>query len=57
MTWQQIASSLANSSSDQAQAILGNANYLTAAICELTGNRPASVCATSTITQLEGDLG
>ena len=57
MTWQQIASSLADSSSDQAQAILGNANYLTAAICELTGNRPASVCATSTITQLKGDLG
>jgi hypothetical protein len=56
MTWQQIASSLSDPSSVQAQTILGNANYLTAAICELTGSQPGSVCATSTITQLESKL-
>jgi hypothetical protein len=57
MTWQQIASSLNNSSTNQAKTILGNANYLTAAICKLTGNQPGSVCGTSTITQLETKIG
>jgi len=54
---QQIADSLGDTSNYQAKAILGDANYLTAAICELTGNRPGSVCGSSTITGLEGKLG
>ena len=56
LTWQQIASSLSSSSTYQAQAILGDANYLTAAICEITGNQPGSVCGTSTITGMEKQL-
>ena len=27
-----------------AKAVLGTANYMTAAICRLTGNQPASAC-------------
>ncbi len=56
LTWQQIAGSLSSSSTYQTQAILGDANYLTAAICEITGNQPGSVCGTSTITGLEDQL-
>jgi hypothetical protein len=56
MTWAQIASSLSQPDTVQAQAILGNANFITAAICKVTNNRPASVCGTSTISQLEGEL-
>ena len=56
LTWQQIAGSLSSSSTYQAQAILGDANYLTAAICEITGNQPGSVCGTSTITLMENQL-
>ena len=33
----------------------GTANYITATICELTGNQPATAC-TPTIQQLEGNL-
>jgi hypothetical protein len=56
LTWQQIAGSLSSSSTYQARAILGDANYLTAAICEITGNQPGSVCSTSTITLMENQL-
>ncbi len=31
------------------QAVDGSANLLTAAICQVTGGQPASVCASSTI--------
>jgi hypothetical protein len=37
------------------QAIIGNANYMTAAICKLTNNLPATAC-TSTIQTLEANL-
>jgi hypothetical protein len=53
---QQIAGSLGDATNYQAQAILGDANYLTAAICELTGNQPGSVCGSSTISGLESKL-
>ena len=56
LTWQQIGASLSSSATYQAQAILGDANYLTAAICEITGNQPGSVCDTSTITLMENQL-
>ena len=57
LTAQQIADSLGDTSNYQAKAILGDANYLTAAICQLTGNRPGSICGSSTITGLESKLG
>jgi hypothetical protein len=42
--WAQIASSLHDPSNPVAQAVDGTANYITAAICKLTNNRPATVC-------------
>jgi hypothetical protein len=44
LSWSQIATDLSNPNSPVAQAIDGTANYITAAICEMTGNQPASAC-------------
>jgi hypothetical protein len=41
---QDIASRLTNPEIPSTQAIVGTANYLTAAICSITGLKPASVC-------------
>ena len=54
-TWAQIATALKDPSSQIAKAVDGTANYITAAICEMTGNQPASAC-TSTVTSLEKNL-
>jgi Domain of unknown function (DUF929)/AMP-binding enzyme C-terminal domain len=43
-TWSQIAAALRNPRSAIGRAILGAANYITAAICALTGDQPASAC-------------
>jgi hypothetical protein len=43
-TWSQIAAALRNPASPAGQAILGAANYITAAICQLTGDQPARAC-------------
>jgi hypothetical protein len=56
MTWQQIAQALSNPNSPVTRDIVGNANYLTAAICTITNNQPGSVCQTSTIQQIEQAL-
>jgi len=37
------------------KALVGNANYITAAICKLTNNQPASAC-TSAVKALEAKL-
>jgi thiol-disulfide isomerase/thioredoxin len=55
LSWNQISSDLTSSSSPVAQAIGGTANYMTAALCKLTGNLPATAC-TSTVQSLEGSL-
>jgi hypothetical protein len=57
LTWQQIASDLGKASSPVTQAIVGNANWLTAAICLADGNQPASVCGSSTIQTIASSLG
>jgi hypothetical protein len=44
LTWSQIANDLRDPASPVAKGILGTANYMTAAICGLTGNAPAAVC-------------
>jgi hypothetical protein len=44
-TYDQIASQLYDANSAIAQAEVGSANYLTAAICAMTGNKPVSVCS------------
>jgi len=44
-TYNEIASQLHDASSAVAQAEDGSANYITAAICAMTGNKPGSVCS------------
>jgi hypothetical protein len=44
---QEIAARLTKASDPVTQAIVGTANYLTAAICSETGNQPAAVCTSS----------
>jgi hypothetical protein len=55
LTWSQIAADLSNQNSPVAKAIDGTANYITAAICKMTGNQPANVC-TTTITSLQSQI-
>lgn len=56
LSWTQIASQLQDPSSQVAQAIWGNANILTAAICSATGNQPESVCSAPYIQSIETSL-
>jgi hypothetical protein len=55
-SWQEISSALSNPQSLMTQYIVGNANYLTAAICSTTNNQPANVCSAPTITQIQAQL-
>ena len=55
-TWSQIASAMQDPSSPIARDVIGAANYFTAAICQVTGNRPASVCSAPFIKNLQGRL-
>jgi uncharacterized protein DUF929 len=55
LKWDQIASDLNNPDSPVAKAIGGTANHITAAICKMTGNQPASAC-TATVQSLENSL-
>jgi hypothetical protein len=57
MTQAQIAAALKDPTSKIAQDILGEANNLTATICKITDNAPASVCTASQITSIQGHLG
>jgi thiol-disulfide isomerase/thioredoxin len=43
-TWRQIADALKDSNSSIARAVLANANYLTAAICDVTAQAPTATC-------------
>jgi hypothetical protein len=54
-SWATIANDLSNPSSAVAQAVDGTANYITAAICKMTGNQPASAC-TTTVQSLESQI-
>jgi thiol-disulfide isomerase/thioredoxin len=56
LTWSQIAADLHNPSSPVAQGVLGGANYMTAAICQMTNNQPASVCTAPSIKAVAGGL-
>lgn len=55
-SWGQIAAALKNPSSPIAQSVLGGANYITGAICRMTGNQPASVCATPAVAAVQSGL-
>jgi hypothetical protein len=52
----QIASQLKNPDSVVARNIDGAANYLTASICKMTGNKPAAVCAAAPIRAIVAKL-
>jgi hypothetical protein len=54
-TWPQVAAAMNDPSSSLGKALVGNANYLTAATCVLTGNQPSTAC-TPTIQKLETTL-
>jgi hypothetical protein len=56
MSWRQIASSLKNPTSISAQAIAGEAEVLTAELCEATNGNPASVCSTAVVHRYEAAL-
>jgi Domain of unknown function (DUF929) len=54
-TWSQIAAALHDPSTAIAQGADGAANYLTAAICKLSANQPASAC-TPVVRSLEAHI-
>jgi hypothetical protein len=55
-SWSQIAAALKDPSSPIAQSVLGAANYVTAAICKMTSNQPASVCTSPAVTAVQSGL-
>lgn len=55
-TWSQIAAAVRDPSSALGRQIDASANYITAAICTLTGNQPASAC-TQAVRLLQPRLG
>lgn len=57
MSWQAIADALAQPDSPQAEAVLGSANLITAAVCRMTADQPSSVCASASIQAIEKKLG
>jgi thiol-disulfide isomerase/thioredoxin len=55
-TWAQITAALRDPSSALGRQINASANYITAAICKITGNQPATAC-TPAVTALQSRLG
>ncbi len=48
-SWSEIAAGLDDASNPTTRAIVGNANYLTAAICQVTRNEPRAVCGSPAV--------
>jgi len=57
LSWDQIGAQLSDPSSSVTKAIVGNAGYLTAAICRLTANQPAATCGDPAIARIAASLG
>jgi hypothetical protein len=55
LTWSQIAAQLDKPTSTVAMGVDGAANYITAAICKLTNDQPATAC-TSTVRGLQSQI-
>jgi hypothetical protein len=55
-SFDEIAAAVPDPNTAIGKAVLGNANVMTAAICDMTGNKPANVCATTTIKNLQTAL-
>ncbi|HTZ92509.1 MAG TPA: DUF929 family protein [Streptosporangiaceae bacterium] len=56
LTWAQIAQDLRNPSSPVAQAVLGAANRITAAVCKLTHGQPGNVCQSAAVTSVSSNI-
>jgi Domain of unknown function (DUF929) len=56
LSWAQIASQLKDPSSPVSQNVNGAANYVTASICKMTNDTPASVCKTGPIPAIESKI-
>lgn len=56
MSWTQVAGSLTNPESVAAQAIGGEAEVLTAELCEATNGNPQSVCSAPVVQQYQAAL-
>jgi uncharacterized protein DUF929 len=56
VSWLALADTLKQPDSTEAKAIIGSANLITAAICKMDGDQPASVCSSATIQNLEKNL-
>jgi hypothetical protein len=56
MTHEEVASALSDPNSPVAKAIDGTANVITAAICDITGNQPSSVCTAPGVTAANAKL-
>ena len=53
-TWSQIAAELRNPHGIRGRSILGTVNYITAAICRLTHDQPATACTPTVRSLLSG---
>ncbi len=56
-THEQVAAALKDPRSDIAKSINGSANLVTAAICQVTGNKPGNVCTSAGVTKAAASLG
>ncbi len=56
LSWSQIAADLSDPSSSVTAAIVGTANYLTAAICNADGDQPSSVCGSSVVQSISTNI-
>lgn len=56
LSWEDVVSRLARADTPQTRAIVGNANWITAALCRLTDARPATVCSAPWLTALQQRL-
>ena len=56
LTWAQIAQDIRNPGSPVAQAVLGAANHITAAVCKLTHGQPGDVCQSAAVTSVSSKI-
>jgi hypothetical protein len=56
LSWTQLARGLTNPATLATQAIAGEAEVLTAEICEVTGGSPQAVCSSAVVQQYEAAL-
>jgi hypothetical protein len=50
LSWAQIGKDLQDPNNPVAQAVLGSANHITAAICKVTNGQPGNVCSSAAVT-------